>query len=298
MIFAVLTMVATGVANAQPPKCSNTITACGCTIGAPGNYEVANELYASQGLTVKNGCIDIEGQDINLYAAENLIGPGSSSDCNSAKPHLNFGVGIHVLPGAANVSVYLNGNDYDVCGWNYGIESEGRNVNFYYPGAYVNNVGILLNNATNNDCLDCYTACNVTGLEISGGSGNQINGGESYCNSQYGYWIAGSKENILDGNEPTYNKIAGIYLGCSATGDVTPAIPCSTPTTGNSLLGNFAEYNGKYGIAVEQKSIENQIQENGAYYDSKDDFIDGNGNCIYNQYLYNGYNTKSPKCIQ
>jgi hypothetical protein len=78
---------------------------------------------------------------------------------------------------------------------------------------------------------------------------------------------------------------------------VDPSIPCSTPTTGNSLVANFAEYNGKYGIAVEQKSIDNQIEENGGYYDAARDFIDGNTNCIYNQYLYNGYDTKSPSCI-
>ncbi len=147
-------MVATALANAEgiPPQCSNQITARGCTIGAPGNYTVENDLYASDGLTGKSGCIDIEGQNINLYIYYyNVIGPGSDSKCDTDIPHLNSGVGIHVLPSASNVAIY---DDEYVCGWNYGVESEGNNVNLYEVYPYYNNVGLLLNHATNNDCLE------------------------------------------------------------------------------------------------------------------------------------------------
>ena len=141
MVFAVLTMAATGIANAEgiPRQCSSQITACGCTIGASGSYTVENSLFASQGLTLKNGCIDIEGQNIDLYAHEYILGAGTNSDCTSETPRKNFGVGIHVLPTAAYVSIYVY--DYGICGWNYGIESEGNNINWYEVGSYYSNVG-------------------------------------------------------------------------------------------------------------------------------------------------------------
>jgi len=81
MACAILIIVGSGSAHAQPPKCDSTIYQCGCTIGTPGTYELANELDASQGLTVKNGCIDIEGQNIKLNAAYPIVGPGNDGSC-------------------------------------------------------------------------------------------------------------------------------------------------------------------------------------------------------------------------
>jgi hypothetical protein len=85
--FTVLAIASTGVAFAQS-QCSSSITACGCTIGAPGNYTVAEPLIFSQGLTLKNGCIDIAGQDINLYAADyTIIGPGRNRKSTQERLH-------------------------------------------------------------------------------------------------------------------------------------------------------------------------------------------------------------------
>lgn len=308
LVFAVLTMVATALANAEgiPPQCSNQITACGCTIGAPGNYTVENDLYASDGLTGKSGCIDIEGQNINLYIYYyNVIGPGSDSKCDTDIPHLNSGVGIHVLPSASNVAIY---DDEYVCGWNYGVESEGNNVNLYEVYPYYNNVGLLLNHATNNDCLYCAADYNVTGVQISGGSGNSINNSTTFQNSQYGYWVDGSKENTLSNNFSYNDKTAAFYLGCSSKGQVNPTILCSkqTPTTGNSLVNNYAYsdsiygnyYPGRYGIATERGAIYNNFNGNYIYPKFAKDIIDGNGNCVYNNYAHDAFSTASPSCIQ
>ncbi len=306
-VLAGLTIAATATANAQtqPKKCSNHITACGCTIAATGSYSVANALDYSQGLTLKNACIDITASQVDLYAYNYITGPGTDSTCSSPKPKKNAGIGIHVLPGAANVSIFLD--DYDVCGWNYGLESEGSNVNWYEPGSFYNNVGMLLNNATGNDVLYGYFGYGTTGLEMIGGSGNSINDGEAYYNTQYGYWLNGTGENTISGDGAYGNKIAGFYLGCNSTGDVKPLIPCTTATTTeNSLQASYAYgdygYPQKYGIAVERGSINNTFLENGTgyYYPyfNKVDIVDGNGNCIYNTYLDDTYLTKSPKCIQ
>ena len=296
MVLAVLTMLATGLANAQPPKCSTSITSCGCTIGTPGEYTVENILYASQGLTLKGGCIDIEGSNINLYVDYNINGPGSNSNCNSGTPHLNSGVGIHVLPTASNVSI--DDENY-VCGWSYGIESEGNNINFYDLDNDYDTVGLFLNNATNNTCLYCYTYYNVIGTQITGGSGNSVGGGESYYNSKFGYWVDGSKGNTLSNDYAKYDG-TGFYLGCSSSGAVNPTILCNknTPTTKNNLLDNEAEHNSKYGIATERGSIYNNFNGNDLYSNGPEDIIDGNGNCVYNGYLNNSFSTASPNCIQ
>ena len=307
--LVVLFMAANGVANAQtqPVKCSSQITACGCTITAPGSYSVENALDYSQGLTLKNGCIDITASNVDLYAYNYITGPGTDPTCNSDTPKKNRGVGIHVLPSASNVSIYTG--FYGICGWNYGVESEANNIDWFYVYSYYNNVGMYLNNATDNNCLSCYFSNSVgSGVQIVGGSGNNFNDSQAYLNGQYGFWVDGSSENTFNGDRGSDGDVlAGFYLGCDAKGNVNPAIPCpkNTPTTHNSLLVSYAYtesccglYPQKYGIAVEKGSIYNTFNENYTTGNTKKDIIDGNGNCIYNTYLNDTYTTKSPNCIQ
>ncbi|MGA3193926.1 MAG: hypothetical protein ABSD39_02890 [Terriglobales bacterium] len=316
MMFAVVTLLVTGLASAEgvPPQCPSTITSCGCTIGAHGNYELGNNLYAYQGLTLKNSCIDIDQLHVNLNLnGYDIFGPGNTEDCqDTQKPFhrqalgplskSNFGVGIHVMPGAENVEITSglgdDGGDF-ICGWNYGLESEGTNVSVSSIFAGDNNVGFLFNNATDNACVFCDGGYNVTGLQISGGSGNTLNNTDNGYNSQYGFWIDGSKHNQLTENNAFNNGIAGYYMGCSSTGNVKPLIPCTESTnTGNSLIFNGAYDNGRYGIAVERQSFWNSFSQNATDMDGTKDIIDGDGNCVYNSYQGDEYGTKSPSCIE
>ena len=309
MTVAIFAVLASSFAHAEgiPPQCSNVIKKCGCTIGAPGNYQLANDLYASQGLTLLSGCIDIEGKHINLSVNYNIFGFGGSN-CEPEQPALsrkltpsspayNTGIGIHVLPTAANVAI--EGVESTICGWNYGVESEAPNVNLIDVDAVNNNVGILLNNATDNGCLYCSTNFGGTGLQIVGGSDNSVSGSESFSNNVYGFWIDGSKHNMISDSIAIYDSLAGFYLGCSATANVKPLIPCTiVTTTGNSILNNESIQNGKYGIATERLSFYNNYDNNGTSGNFTKDIIDGNANCVYNNYQDDGYGTKSPKCIQ
>lgn len=246
-IFSAATGIATAVQ--PPPLCSNQITACGCTIAAPGNYTVENDLDASQGLTLKNGCIDITGQNITLQVNHHIFGP-ESPDCVTSKPKRNAGIGIHVFPTAAHVSIFVPVS----CGWNYGAESEGEEISWDESASLYDNIGFLFNNATSNSCTTCAAESNITGIEIAGGSGNSFAGGIVESNSQYGFWLNGTQNNTFSAIDSFENGIAGFYLGCSSTGNVKPLIPCTTtPTTGNSLSSSFAALNSKYGIAVEKR---------------------------------------------
>jgi hypothetical protein len=310
MMAAMLLVLAPGFAHAEgiPPQCSNVIKKCGCTIGAPGNYQLANDLDASQGLTLLSGCIDIEGKHINLAVNYNIFGFGGISNCGPQQPArsqkftpfsppYNTGIGIHVLPTAANV--VIDANESTICGWNYGVESEALNVNLFGIVAVSNNVGVLLNNATDNSCLYCSTSFGGTGLQIAGGSDNSVGGSQAVYNNQYGFWIDGSKHNMINSNISAVNGLAGFYLGCSATADVKPLIPCTiVTTTGNSILSNESIQNNKYGIATERQSFYNNYDNNGAAGNLTKDIIDGNANCVYNNYQDDEYVTKSPKCIQ
>jgi hypothetical protein len=46
--------------------CVSPIASCGCTITKSGFYILANDLSSSQGLTAKNGCIDIKAPKVVL----------------------------------------------------------------------------------------------------------------------------------------------------------------------------------------------------------------------------------------
>ncbi len=306
--WAVLT---SGMASAQAGKCSNAITSCGCTIAAEGNYVVESPLSAAQGLTGKQGCIDISASNITLDVYFPITGPNFNGDCGGVPPAPHgetatvksgggayTGVGIHVLPGSNDAAINFYGGEYGTCGWNYGVESEGSNARWSLIPAYYNNVGVLFLNATGSSCSSCFLEQNVTGLEIAGGSENTIAGGYSIGNEQYGYWLSGTRENTISYNNLYENGIAGLYLGCSTKGNVDPAIPCSVATSENEVTQTILIENGKYGIATEKGGIGNRYLDNQSGYAGKYDFIDGNGNCIYNEYLDNTYNSKLPKCIQ
>ena len=306
--WAVLTP---GMASAQAGKCSNAITSCGCTIAAEGSYVVEGPLSAAQGLTGKQGCIDISASNITLDVYYQITGPNFNGDCaytplptpNGKTPKVKSGgaaytgVGIHVLPGSKNAAITFS-EEYGICGWNYGAESEGSNASWNLIPAYYNNVGMLFLNATGSSCTSCLFEGNITGLEIAGGSQNTIAGGYSLGNEQYGYWLNGTQENTISYNNLYVNGIAGLYLGCSTKGNVNPAIPCSVATSENEVTQTILIENGKYGIATEKGGIGNRYLDNQSGYAGKYDFIDGNGNCVYNEYLDNTYNTKLPKCIQ
>ena len=336
IVLAVLTMAATGRANAQDNKCSHSITACGCTISLAGKYQVPIDIFGFQGLTLKSGCIDINVSNVKLTVNGAIVGPSVNSCPNPPSP-LTRGarqpiskedresamrkvlprypddgsgpnlIGVHVLPGISNVTLNFGGED--VCGWTYGVESEGANVSISTMGTYDNNVGLLLNNATANSCLFCDAEFNFTGVQISGGSGNSYTDGSGDNNLQYGFWVYGSSGNKFTNNFANYNFIAGFYLGCAADGEYARSITCPTPTTGNTLVQNTAGDNGDlpytpgFGIAVERKSLYNVVQNNTTQdsafnmYNETLDIVDGNGNCVYNTYKNNNYQTKQPRCI-
>ena len=241
-------LLAVGVANAQ--DCSNSISACGCTISSAGIYNVDSDLNATQGLTSYGSCIDVAADNVKLFTnAHNITGAGS-------------GVGIHLRSKARNVFLSSAGprETYTtISGWKYGLESEADKVTaegFLFNG---NTTGVLLNGAENNH-IGCF---------------------ESFNNSVYGVWILNGSGNQIDYAAMWNNRVAGIYIGCSSTGPSGQA--CTEEhgaSSGNFIFEDYSYSPGvstqSYGIAVEQGSTQNSIVDNWFDGNTVDGYFDGN----------------------
>jgi len=256
-------------------------------------YTVANDLYASQGLTSKNGCIDIKSFGVSLFLdSYNIFGSGCES---VSRPR--SGVGIHVLPGASGILVEgevkgaSEGPAANLCGCNYGAESDGYNVYWRQIGFYQNGIGLFLNNTEFNNTSEIAASNNITGVRVLWGLENFVARADAENNAHYGFWIDGTKtntfsqDNIYNDNNALSNGIAGFYVGCSATGDIQSTAPCVN--TDNTLERNYVRYNRFYGIAVERGGVGNLIEDN-AVLDQPTEIIDGSGTCKDNRYRHNG----------
>jgi hypothetical protein len=268
-------------------SCSHSITSCGCTITQPGNYIVDADLSALQGLTALKGCIDINVAHTKLF----LNGHQMAGDPNNLTD-----IAIHVLP-AGNYT-FIEGNSPNatlpggmgsiaVNDWLFGIESEADNVLMDLPTTTNNIVGVLLKGTYNNRL-------------VGTGVGGYVYGA-SY-NGAYGIWIVGGNSNQVDGAYSEYNGIAGIYVGCSATGPTGTPCPSGQASTGNVIYSYSSNSPGfsdtqPYGIALEVGSIRNSVANNGVSGDTRFDLYDGNANCADNLWRLNGFVKANQGCI-
>ncbi len=114
--FGVLALIAIPAHQVQA-GCASVITACGCTITDAALHTIANNIFASDGLTGKGDCIDIK------HKGATLDGGFFEVDGDGAT-----GVGIRILPGATKVAVQ---NFDGIFGWDIGIE-DGRQWRHYH----------------------------------------------------------------------------------------------------------------------------------------------------------------------
>jgi hypothetical protein len=250
--LAMLLLLVAAVAKAQ--NCSNSITACGCTISAAGTYNVNADLTASQGLTSRKGCIDVNVSNVKLLTnGHNITGAGTGT-----------GIGINLL---VKQTIFLSAagpqQTYTtISGWQYGLESQATNVIAEGFLFFRNTTGVLLKAAKNNN-IGCFEADN---------------------NSVYGVWISGGSGNQIEYGEVWENPVAGLYIGCSATGPSGPACSGGGTSSGNYIFEVNSNPSGvppqNYGIAVELGGTANGIMDNWFYGNSVDDLFDGNASGV------------------
>lgn len=259
-------------------ECGLSITQCGCTIFEPGTYTVNANLTAAQGLTERQGCVDVEAHDVFLILnGHTITGTGNGT-----------GIGIHLLPGSYNIFLEAGANftvGSTISGWKYGMESEAENVivDFFY-NIMNNTFGVLLKGAKNNNMTDL----------------NAIN------NTVYGVWIKdGSTHNQINCTTSSGNGIAGIYIGCSNTGPGT--ISCEQDwrrSRKNFIYDHTADGKNdgitiiqKFGIALELGSTQNTVTNTNATGNSAFDLFDGNPNCDENLWQNNNFGKANETCI-
>jgi hypothetical protein len=275
--FTLLVLCAIGSAAAQT-SCSRSITSCGCTITERGVYSVDADLSASQGLTALNGCIDINAEHVDLFMNLNQSISGDKT---------GTGVGIHVLPAAKYaflffLSYYSPPLISGVSGWQFGIESEADNVIINGAETFGNSTGVLLKGTYNNKLSG-------VGLSTTGA----IN------NSAYGIWIVGGNSNQVALYTSQGNGIAGIYVGCSATGPTGTPCPSEQASSGN-VIYDLSDNGTKqlYGVVLEAGSLRNTVMNTRTASNTRFDDFDGNANCANNVWRINKFSTANAACIQ
>ncbi|HXW53362.1 MAG TPA: hypothetical protein VEL47_04565 [Myxococcota bacterium] len=261
----------------RSPSCDNSITSCGCTITRPGLYSVDADLSASQGLTSRRGCIDIDACDVKLFTNGHAI-TGNFTETGSA---------IHILFGVWDVFIegrFGSGSEpvnYSlVSGWRYGLRSAASNVvsgGFNYVQS---RAGVLLNGAINN------TISNF-------GADN---------NSVYGVWIKnGSMQNQILNGGANGNTIAGTFVGCSLTGPTGPSCVKEEDRSRHNYIYTMENLgNGSYGIALEKGSRNNIVTDTSESGNALFDLYDGNTHpsCDHNIWRANTFTTANQTCIQ
>jgi uncharacterized repeat protein (TIGR01451 family) len=264
-----------GSAAAQT-SCSRSITSCGCTITERGVYSVDADLSASQGLTALNGCIDINAEHTDLFLNYHSISGDKAGT----------GIGIHVLPAAKYAFLFFQSTYlFDpgikaVSGWRFGIESEADNVIIAAPNTTDNSTGILLKGTYDNK---------LSGESTTG----TIN------NSAYGIWIVGGNSNQVDLYTSQGNGIAGIYVGCSATGPTGTPCPSGQASSGNVIYDNSDNgTNQLYGVVLEAGSLRNTVMNTSIASNTRFDAFDGNAHCANNLWRINKIHNANAACIQ
>ena len=259
-------------------SCVSPITSCGCTITTSGFYILANALSSSQGLTANNGCIDISASHVVLNSGKpvtsgvkhggfSIDGPGGGTPT---------GIGIHILKGSNKDFLELPGA---VDGWDVALLVEGNNniVDFDFEGPPANG---------------------TAGIEINGGSNNNINDFRSNNNKNYGVWLRGASNNQINCSDSDNNGNIGVYIGCSANGPIngkcSPKVP---PSNNNRIFDHSADSNTKYGVVIDLGNTGNIVTDLTAETNGTMDLLDENKNCDHNRWFFLGFNTASPGCI-
>jgi hypothetical protein len=146
LVVAVLTGGLAAAAPAAAPRCA-TIKSCGTTITKSGNYCVIDNLYDESDGT--SDCISISAAKVALF----IDNEGNSACVRTViQGNGSSKVGIHILPGASNVSIVGEGSI--IAGWGIGIEDEGDAA--FGQGFYVTNNssdGLLVSGATGGSFL-------------------------------------------------------------------------------------------------------------------------------------------------
>jgi hypothetical protein len=263
-------------ASKKVKKCGSTIASCGCTITKSGFYKVTADLLSSQGLTKMNGCIDIKASKVVLNAGKpvvsfsfqsfNITGPGGVTPS---------GIGIHILKHSNGDFIELA--DSKVQGWDVGILVEGNN-----------NIVEDFEAAQFSGAIPNGTA----GVEINGGSNNNINDFSVRNNNNYGVWLRAASNNQINCFNTGQNGNIGVYVGCSANGPIDGACAPAVPPSNNNRIFDHEVDDSSKGVVIDLGDTGNIVTDIDAVH-----LLDENTNCDNNLWFFDSFDTAMPGCI-
>lgn len=289
LLPALFVMSAVGAAPALAGPIT-AVNACHFPLNHPGDYQLTTDLGP-----VPTTCLVVTAPHVTLdLDGHTVMGTGTA-------------VGIAVAPGAAQAKMESTAPGAAVGGFSIGILDDANYAVITGP-----NLTVGGNTSTGVHVLD-NTGSFVQKLVVTNnqdwGVHIQHSGGATVRDNNvsgtargYGIWVATSGGTQVVANQVTGSHIAGIYLGCSGTGNLQEA---GCGATAKSLVSrNVLTSNGDYGIAVEQNSWGNMVRYNHASGDSANDLQDENFHCTSslgtNQWQGNTgtrNQTASPTCI-
>ena len=256
-------------ADAKVTSCVSPIASCGCTITKSGFYRLANDLMSSQGLTAKNGCIDIKAPKVILNTGKPVTGGHTNGGFNitGTGGMTPSGIGVHILKGSNNDFVELPSR---IEGWDVGILVEGNS-----------------NIVEDFDAADSFSASAIpngtAGVEINGGRNNNINDFTVGKNKNYGVWLRGASNNQINCSNTEDNGNIGVYVGCSVNGPIngkcSPAVP---PSNNNFIYDHSARNNTKDGVVIDLGNTGNVVTDVFGSSNGDTDLLDENSNCDNN----------------
>ena len=288
---------ATGAVDFPPPTVGvgsqpTEITDCGTEIDTPGEYTVAQSL-TSTSATVD--CIDIDSPGVSLGLDNStLSGPGGSGVTAA---------GIRIPEAAHGVQLFMLGATIE--GFGVGIEDHASGVVISAAptgGEILQNAarGILVSHADDVVIDSVASEQNgASGIELDHANGVTVRGVPIVQeNEGYGLRVHSSTHNQFFNQDAFGNKLTGIYVGESATDQLSANARDGDPSTENVFLSCGVVQNGGAGIFPDFGDNRNTVSECIGQSNTDKDAIDGTPACKNNLWIDNSFVTTNRSCIQ
>ncbi|HEY1381177.1 MAG TPA: NosD domain-containing protein [Gemmataceae bacterium] len=254
--------------------------------GRPGTVRIQAPAGADIAVHVAGGAKDVDivgftivGGNAGIQFGTHFDSPASESGSGSARGDTVFGyaqVGIEVIGTGSKATIagdIVRGpGQAGAAAAPIGIQVSDNaraNVTFNLVSNNVGNadnegVGILVLQTSNVNVARNVVFGNDEGILLASFPGEQhvtnttVTGNRSFNNTFNGIGVVNADNNLIDGNDVSFNGFDGINVGSD------PNDPNALPgtATGNTIRNNFATLNGRAGIFLESTATGNTVTRN------------------------------------
>ena len=249
---------ASAVEMAKVTPCSVSVKSCGCTIVAPGFYDVSGTLLDII-LNPDTSCIAVKSPNVFL-SLEGVTISGAGA-----------GLGIHLLSTAKNSFVQgAPGSSISmISGWTVGIQDEATDSVIENVATVQNSsAGIVVQKAEFVRLNEITSTGNTSGIWLDSSSFGQVSDSPSISN----------------------NTGSGILVGCGAN--------CSSPASNSNRIFDNQLSGNHNGIVIADGSRENFVTNNSVSTSKQDDLEDLNNDCATNLWFDDTFTTAEPEtCV-